>query len=109
MHANFGVLSSPFNFRNHSFIQQRLISAMSDSSQPTTSTVDESKSVVSAKRRADEQVTLSSENRTIKLVKKPRILLEEDDFTGELEKIIVRDYFPEVPRLKVRVLLSLFV
>jgi hypothetical protein len=34
-------------------------------------------------------------------VKKPRIVLEEDDFTGDLEKIIVRDYFPEVPRLKV--------
>jgi hypothetical protein len=72
------------------------------SPRPSTSSIsDAGKSVVSKKRNEDNKISLSAENRTIKLVKKPRIVLDEDDFTGELEKIIVRDYFPEVPRLKV--------
>lgn len=77
---------------------------MSDPPQPSTS--NESRSVVSSKRKPEKQVVLSAENRAIKLVKKPRIMLEEDDFTGELEKIITRDYFPEVPRLKVNILIG---
>jgi len=56
--------------------------------------------VVSTKRYVDHKIRLSEENRAIKLMKNPQIVLEEDDYTKELEKIIVRDYFPEVPRLK---------
>lgn len=74
---------------------------MSASPKPSTSGDSVKKAVVAKRRSNDSKVRLSDENRTIKVLKKPKIVLEEDDFTGELEKIIVRDYFPEVPRLKV--------
>ena len=72
-----------------------------ESPKPSTSASDESKSVVVLKRYVDHKIRLNPENRAIKLIKKPQIVLEEEDFTNELEKIIVRDYFPEIPRLKV--------
>lgn len=74
---------------------------MPDSPKPTTSTNDDVRSLVPSKRSSEKRIVLRSENCVVKVVKKPRIVLEEDDFTNELEKIIVRDYFPELPRLKV--------
>ncbi|KAI6191891.1 hypothetical protein M3Y97_00276700 [Aphelenchoides bicaudatus] len=73
---------------------------MDESLKPSTSNSDEINSIVSTKSKSSKQVQLSSENRTVNVVKKPRIVLDEDVFTDNLEKIIVRDFFPEVPRLK---------
>lgn len=68
---------------------------------PKPSTSQETKSVVAKRSHSNNKIISTGDDRTIKLIKKPRIVLDEDDFTDELEKIIVRDYFPEVPRLKV--------
>lgn len=32
----------------------------------------------------------------------PAVVLEEDDFTGVLESIVERDFFPDLPRLRAR-------
>lgn len=82
---------------------------MSDRSpQPSTSNAlaaassTDSKAVVPKKKTVGSRaIVLSAEHRPVKLIKKPRVMLDEEEFTTELEKIIVRDYFPEVPKLRV--------
>jgi hypothetical protein len=84
---------------------------MSASPNPSTSGKSDtgSKAVVIKRSKDGSQIQLSRENQTIKVIKKPKIVLEEDDFTGELEKIIVRDYFPELPKLKVSFFMGYFI
>ncbi|CAD5234060.1 unnamed protein product [Bursaphelenchus xylophilus] len=58
---------------------------------------------VAIKRKPEKsnlKVILSEENRPVHVFKKPREVLPEDQFTEDLQKIIVRDYFPELPKLK---------
>ncbi|CAD5230187.1 unnamed protein product [Bursaphelenchus okinawaensis] len=56
--------------------------------------------VVRKPEKSNLEVVLSEENRPVKVFKKPREVLSEDQFTEDLQKIIVRDYFPELPKLK---------
>ena len=44
------------------------------------------------------------EPKKLKTNKEVRTILPEDKYLDKLEKIIVRDYFPELPKLKVLVL-----
>lgn len=73
-----------------------------DADKPSTSATT-STEVTVPRLAANNKVVLSAENRPVKLKEKARIVLDEEDYTNDLEKIIVRDYFPELPKLKVRV------
>ncbi|VDK36210.1 unnamed protein product [Anisakis simplex] len=46
--------------------------------------------------------------KTLKTVKEVRVVLPEEEYLGKLQDIIVRDYFPELPKLKV-IFISFFV
>lgn len=51
--------------------------------------------------KSHNQIILSEANKPLKLIKKPRVVVNEDEYLDDLQKIIVRDYFPELPKLKV--------
>ncbi|KAI6232175.1 hypothetical protein M3Y95_00459000 [Aphelenchoides besseyi] len=68
--------------------------------QPSTSSVSAVPSNAVVVRKAMKAPILSAENRPVKLKETPRVMLDEEDFTNKLTKIIERDYFPELAKLR---------